>query len=285
MMRRGIAVKCKRSRSTPWQLPPSACDARAAAAARASQATFQLSMPKSRRSRVVEPVGSCAGRLRSCADSSGRGVRGSGRPTGRPEQPIPFVGRPPARRRNAGQRGRQRAGADALRVALWRSAGACRAAASCECTQPALLWPASRAPSAVADGSAARLAPRSQVHVCGSFTNWLTPIPMAPDGSGGGTVFAVVCNLPPGCATRSATAAQPRGDAAGARRARSLAIRRAVWRAATAQHAKPLLCRAACPLRPALTVMAAVAASAQVPPVQVHRGRQVAARRGPGVRD
>lgn len=37
-----------------------------------------------------------------------------------------------------------------------------------------------------------------QVHVCGSFTNWLTPIPMAPDGSGSGQVFAVVCNLPPG---------------------------------------------------------------------------------------
>jgi len=35
--------------------------------------------------------------------------------------------------------------------------------------------------------------------VCGSFTNWLTPIPMAPDGTGGGKVFAVVCNLPPGC--------------------------------------------------------------------------------------
>ena len=41
---------------------------------------------------------------------------------------------------------------------------------------------------------------RAQVHVCGSFTNWLTPIPMAPDGTGGGAVFAVVCNLPPGCA-------------------------------------------------------------------------------------
>ena len=35
--------------------------------------------------------------------------------------------------------------------------------------------------------------------MCGSFTNWLTPIPMAPDGTGGGKVFAVVCNLPPGC--------------------------------------------------------------------------------------
>lgn len=38
-----------------------------------------------------------------------------------------------------------------------------------------------------------------QVHVCGSFTNWLTPIPMAPDGTAGGRMFAVVCNLPPGC--------------------------------------------------------------------------------------
>ena len=44
-----------------------------------------------------------------------------------------------------------------------------------------------------------------QVHVCGSFTNWLTPIPMAPDGTGGGKVFAVVCNLPPGCVTPAAS--------------------------------------------------------------------------------
>mmetsp|Transcript_6124 Transcript_6124/g.21507 ORF Transcript_6124/g.21507 Transcript_6124/m.21507 type:complete len:254 (-) Transcript_6124:2652-3413(-) len=39
------------------------------------------------------------------------------------------------------------------------------------------------------------------VHVCGSFTNWLQSIPMAPDGSMselGAQVFAVVCNLPPG---------------------------------------------------------------------------------------
>lgn len=256
-------------RVRPKQLSSSACQNRAAPGTSSLSARAPVACAAAR----TAAAAACVARLRqpqTCLAA---------------EQPIPFVGRPPARRRNAGQRGRQRAGADALRVALWRSAGACRAAASCECTQPALLWPASRAPSAVADGSAARLAPRSQVHVCGSFTNWLTPIPMAPDGSGGGTVFAVVCNLPPGCATRSATAAQPRGDAAGARRARSLEIRRAVWRAATAQHAKPLLCRAACPLRPALTVLAAVAASAQVPPVQVHRGRQVAARRGPGVRD
>lgn len=37
-----------------------------------------------------------------------------------------------------------------------------------------------------------------QVHVCGSFTNWLETVPMAPDGSSRGQVFAVVCNLPPG---------------------------------------------------------------------------------------
>ena len=38
-----------------------------------------------------------------------------------------------------------------------------------------------------------------QVHLCGSFTNWLETVPMAgeraPDGS---SVFTVMCDLPPG---------------------------------------------------------------------------------------
>ena len=39
-----------------------------------------------------------------------------------------------------------------------------------------------------------------QVHLCGSFTNWLETVPMAPEPTPGGgpPVFAVVCNLPPG---------------------------------------------------------------------------------------
>jgi len=38
-----------------------------------------------------------------------------------------------------------------------------------------------------------------QVHLCGSFTNWLETVPMAPEPTpNGGSVFAVVCNLPPG---------------------------------------------------------------------------------------
>eukprot|EP00227_Mantoniella_beaufortii_P020347 CAMPEP_0197582292 /NCGR_PEP_ID=MMETSP1326-20131121/5548_1 /TAXON_ID=1155430 /ORGANISM="Genus nov. species nov., Strain RCC2288" /LENGTH=305 /DNA_ID=CAMNT_0043146349 /DNA_START=47 /DNA_END=961 /DNA_ORIENTATION=- len=38
-----------------------------------------------------------------------------------------------------------------------------------------------------------------QVHLCGSFTNWLETVPMAPEPvANGGQVFAVVCNLPPG---------------------------------------------------------------------------------------
>ena len=41
--------------------------------------------------------------------------------------------------------------------------------------------------------------PDSQVHLCGSFTNWLETVPMAPEPTpGGAQVFAVVCNLPPG---------------------------------------------------------------------------------------
>ncbi len=40
---------------------------------------------------------------------------------------------------------------------------------------------------------------RAQVHLCGSFTNWLETVPMAPEPApNGGSVFAVVCNLPPG---------------------------------------------------------------------------------------
>ena len=38
-----------------------------------------------------------------------------------------------------------------------------------------------------------------QVHLCGSFTNWLETVPMAPEPTpSGAQVFAVVCNLPPG---------------------------------------------------------------------------------------
>jgi len=37
-----------------------------------------------------------------------------------------------------------------------------------------------------------------QVHLCGSFTRWLETVPMAPDHASGASVFAVVCNLPPG---------------------------------------------------------------------------------------
>ncbi|EEH58068.1 carbohydrate-binding module family 48 protein [Micromonas pusilla CCMP1545] len=38
-----------------------------------------------------------------------------------------------------------------------------------------------------------------QVHLCGSFTNWLETVPMAIEPNPtGGEVFAVVCNLPPG---------------------------------------------------------------------------------------
>ena len=44
------------------------------------------------------------------------------------------------------------------------------------------------------------LPPTHQVHLCGSFTNWLETVPMAsePTPGGGPPVFAVVCNLPPG---------------------------------------------------------------------------------------
>lgn len=39
----------------------------------------------------------------------------------------------------------------------------------------------------------------AQVHLCGSFTNWLETVPMAPEPTPtGAQVFAVVCNLPPG---------------------------------------------------------------------------------------
>uniref|UniRef100_A0A7S0WNV7 CBS domain-containing protein n=1 Tax=Pyramimonas obovata TaxID=1411642 RepID=A0A7S0WNV7_9CHLO len=37
-----------------------------------------------------------------------------------------------------------------------------------------------------------------QVHLCGSFTRWLETVPMALDQTVGGSLFAVVCNLPPG---------------------------------------------------------------------------------------
>ena len=41
--------------------------------------------------------------------------------------------------------------------------------------------------------------PLPQVHLCGSFTNWLETVPMAPEPTPNGVqVFAVVCNLPPG---------------------------------------------------------------------------------------
>ena len=36
------------------------------------------------------------------------------------------------------------------------------------------------------------------MHLCGSFTNWLETVPMAPSHPRGARVFAVVCNLPPG---------------------------------------------------------------------------------------
>ena len=37
------------------------------------------------------------------------------------------------------------------------------------------------------------------VHLCGSFTNWLETVPMAPNQTpNGNQVFSVVCNLPPG---------------------------------------------------------------------------------------
>ena len=38
------------------------------------------------------------------------------------------------------------------------------------------------------------------VHLCGSFTNWLETVPMAPEivPPNGNQVFSVVCNLPSG---------------------------------------------------------------------------------------
>ncbi len=120
-----------------------------------------------------------------------------------------------------------------------------------------------------------------QVHVCGSFTNWLTPIPMAPDGSGGGNVFAVVCNLPPGCAPLSQlrlghTAQRCRVAPASGSAAASGRLAGAV----PARIAKPLCLRAA----PPGARLTRRLARAQLPSVQVHRGRQVATRGGSGVR-